>query len=425
MRQKVHTGYSTSTSTSATRYTQAMCGTALSGTETFQLVPTAGTFRCMRVYLSAAPGTAGSSYTITLRVEAADTAVTVTINHPDQTGSYTGAGVAVTAGQRISIGIVPSAGTAPTNTATVAVMLEFQSDTANEVILMGGMTGVTGAGPQYSIPSGLSAALTTEVNSECIMPMAGTITYAYAYITSAITGSGRTRTFSIRLNEGDPTGASNIVFNSGESGLKSASQNIAVAAGDRINWKNVASSSAAGGGNVWLGLLFKPTTDNLFPICASYTGTIAAGLTRYLPRSGCNGMATSEAGADVLYDDIMVDELHAYLSVAAGAGKSVTITPRKYSGGAWGNDSNPPALTMTNTQGPSSSSGTVNPTQLLMVDTKIVTDSGAATTQPVISYLAHVIGPPSIGQIQAAEETDVALMQGMDMDNMGAFQGVT
>ncbi len=79
-------------------------------TENFmQVVSSAMTVTAIWVDLETAPGTGGDAYTFTFRIDAGNTALTVTLTDDTKTANLTGQSVAVLAGEEINTKITPGA----------------------------------------------------------------------------------------------------------------------------------------------------------------------------------------------------------------------------------------------------------------------------------------------------------------------------
>ncbi len=82
-------------------------GVSVTEDNVVDIMPVARTLQNLRVYLNGSPG-AGQSYTVTVRVNGADTAIGCVISDSATTGFDTTDTVTVAAGDRISIKVVTS-----------------------------------------------------------------------------------------------------------------------------------------------------------------------------------------------------------------------------------------------------------------------------------------------------------------------------
>lgn len=97
---------------SSTRYFGGSQSAEDTAEDSFIIAPVAGALRNLRVHLGTAPGT-GENVVLTVRVNGADTGITVTIANTDVAGSDTTNTAAVSAGDRISVSSVTSTLGAP------------------------------------------------------------------------------------------------------------------------------------------------------------------------------------------------------------------------------------------------------------------------------------------------------------------------
>jgi hypothetical protein len=136
MKQVIFGGYNDDLNPSSTEYNSLASGYSWTGTEAerHKLVSTSGKFKSLRVRLSGSPSS-GDSYTFTLRVNGADTALTVTISDSAQQGEDITHEVSVSAGDRVSLKCTPFSDP-DTQTATWSVI--FESNTNNGSLILGG-----------------------------------------------------------------------------------------------------------------------------------------------------------------------------------------------------------------------------------------------------------------------------------------------
>lgn len=369
----------------ATEYFAVMGTEDIGGTETlYQAVcPADGVLRNLRVLLSGNPG-AAKGWTFTLRINGVDSAMAVTVTNATQ-GSYTAGDIAVSAGDRLSFSAVPTG--SPDSTFTLTTMVEFEADAEGTSILLCSSTFTSVA---YCAPGGSGVANVVEARSILVAPCAGTITGMSTYLVTA-PGAGKTKTFQIRVN-GANAGTTISYTGAAENGSKSAAENIAIAAGDRIS---IYGSATAGSTASYfgLGLIFEPTTDGQFIIASAGVNTqIAAGQTRYfgLGSFGSNAFLTAEGGS-LGWSDLNLLNCYTYFDAAPGAGKSVTLQPRANTGGGgYADAANPPLITVSDAAVSGNSTGTLTCADWGLYDVKVVSGAAAASARIAISLTGQV-----------------------------------
>ena len=190
----------------ATQYASVQNGTgAGSATElnVYQIIPTDGKIRDLYGIFSASPGAAPEAYTVTLRVNGADSTLTFTITAPNTTGSDTTHEVAVNAGDYVSYSIVPV--NAPTVAPLVYLGAVFAPDIDGESILMGcSYDWPANAATEYQMLTGVGILVwdPTEANrlqnGQSATPSA-TLRKFYVRLFGA-PGAGTSRDISVRVN---------------------------------------------------------------------------------------------------------------------------------------------------------------------------------------------------------------------------------
>ena len=179
MSQILFGGYNYNLDTGSTTYS-GLTGASFYTDETTrtQLVTTAGSINNLYVELSGSPG-AGKSYAFTLRVNGANTALTCTVNDAETSDNDTAHSVNVVAGDRVSIGCVPSG----TPTARYPQWsTRFNSSTNNESLILGNAV-TENTGTRYvplSQCSGSNSAV--EDDAYQIIPTSGSIKNLYIYM---------------------------------------------------------------------------------------------------------------------------------------------------------------------------------------------------------------------------------------------------
>lgn len=393
------------TSVSATRYVLLYSPKTLSSVEFTDVVPTAGTFRKLYVRLSGDPDSGGSAngYTFTVRTATgagsmADTSLTVQIlsSTSNFRNSDTSHEVTVSAGDRIDMSIVPTTPN-PANAVRFSFIVEFESSTANETILLGDSMGssIGTVTPIYIPVGGQQNPNATENQTYTIFPCAGTITQFYGRLVTA-PGSGYTRTASLSCNgTGSCTGGTALNW-ANVSGNQNHSQDISISAGDVVDvaWTYTGGVSPASGSG-FVGIIFKPTTDGQFviPLSASAIVLQTSG-TDYLPIASSDQTrdGTESDTVNIGWNDFAIIGVYGLLDVAPGNGagtQSYTFSLRKDSG----DPSSPFSFVISEsaTTGHNTTDTALTLAQWSLYDTKIV----AAGTPTAGRFTASCIGSTS------------------------------
>jgi len=232
--------------------------------------PAGGTVSRLRISLVHAPG-AGNSRTFTLFQNGSSTALTVTISGTSTTGEDLTNSVSVAAADRLQVQQTVSGAPGTTfarwsmrwvpTTEDLTVMC-LTTDTTK---LASGL-GTT----QQLAPSGCQPGpfATTEVGQRVYFPTGGTLNYMYVKLSAAPgTISGRTRTFTVVLNETDT--ALQVVIDGNVTTGNDISSPVSVVDGDYIYIKSVVGSLNVTAAWVTIGMVFEPTTKGRFLVPSS------------------------------------------------------------------------------------------------------------------------------------------------------------
>ncbi|GAJ11751.1 unnamed protein product, partial [marine sediment metagenome] len=182
----------------ATEYAQVMGETwSPSSTENDyrQVCPTSGKIKNLYVALNVDPGTSPDAYRFTLRVNKADSALTVTITADDTTGNDTAHEVTVAAGDVLTMKIEPLNG--PSATPYACWGMTFVPDTDGESIVIAGTdnslnTGVT----EYIYLAGNWSSWSAD-ELKHTLGQSCTLKKLYVLL-SAAPGDGKSYTFTLR-----------------------------------------------------------------------------------------------------------------------------------------------------------------------------------------------------------------------------------
>ncbi len=279
-------------SNTAIRYAVVMGGGSWSGTESFayQVAPTGGSFNKLYVHLLAAPGV-GKSYTFTLMINGAPTALTCTISDNATDGSDLANSISVVAADTVSIRCTPS-GTPDVTSAFY--YSEFTPTIAGEQIIMFKGTANNGTFPIMG-----SRAANTETKSNQPTPAAGTFSKLYVKTSSAVTAG--TKTITLRVNA-SPT-ALTCSISSGTTG-NDIVNSAAVNAGDLLTYSV---TSATGGSLPSISMVFTPTIPNEYIHLGGNINSILSGTT-YNVLGGCSSGAynATESNCPTLFPRLLI-----------------------------------------------------------------------------------------------------------------------
>lgn len=225
------------------------------------VVPVAGTFKSVAYMTRTAPG-AGKSYTITLRVNGADSALTFTNSGASIAASVT-TDVAVSAGDVVSWKFVPS------GTPSVSgqrLLLEFQPTVANQYAYFGCNTTAIGGVPRFmpllhARTTGI-AAYSDEVTGDIVALTAATIKALYVRL-GAAPGVGKSYTVILMLN-GAEVAASSLVISGASATGNLTGLSIALAQNDMVGFKVKTSAGAPAGTTFAFGTVIEPSADGQF-----------------------------------------------------------------------------------------------------------------------------------------------------------------
>jgi len=238
--------------------------------EATALCATAGTFRNMRI-VAPDPGP-GNSITYVLRINGADTALTITFNSGETDKSDTTNIISVAAGDRITLHSIPVSG--PVTLGGIQVCLDFDGATSKRYTY-GGSTGISPISATRRAGAVSYFASATEALVTSVFPMAGTITRLF--VRGSVNPTPGTWVCAIVKNHvlqdgGGGTVDTRVTIAIGAVQTYSSSFSLSVAAGDLISVEFAASASPAvsviSHGIEFVGdeerfILFSNTTDGI------------------------------------------------------------------------------------------------------------------------------------------------------------------
>lgn len=287
--------------------------------DSYQIIPTSGTFKKLSVKMNGSPN-AGKSYTFTLRVNGADSILTVTISDAETTESFE-ADVVVSSGDRVTMKCEPS-GTPDAHSAIWNLI--WEPDIDNEFILLGGHDNQKGnVNPEYNALSGPQN-WDTEVEVRQKMPCNGTLKRLFVWITpNPANGS---YDFIVRIEGADTTIVVNIAdaATTGNDIIHTA----AVSAGDIIALKCVPVDTPNNPIEAHWGIVFVPDTDGEAPLLRACDWDLDVDDIKY---NGINGQNTepwhlTEANRIQLTQAMTLKNLYVEINIAIGGDDGWTFT---------------------------------------------------------------------------------------------------
>ncbi len=276
------------------------------------------------VQVATAPGAAASGKTIRFRVRknGVDTALDITLTETQTSGSYTGAAVTFTAGDKVSVAILLASG----GTVPGSISWSVRQTGTGQAVMFGSSTAIT-ATTFYPATTG---APTTEANVLAPCPVAGNITSIYVMsdvnptpgnwqVAARIAGSDSTAT--VNLPAG--TAANTPVATTGVTAAVTVGQTLSI---------HVTAAASPASSRLWGGFVIVPTTDGEAVMLGSCATAVGNGATNYLvPHGNRNGTPSTTEGLALpqqLMQVCTIKALYAVLSGTAGASKSYDITVR-------------------------------------------------------------------------------------------------
>jgi len=288
-------------------------------------VAVGGTLSTFQVSIDTAPG-AGASITFTIRKNAVDTAVSVTISDTDTTGEYTGAGVVFTAGDRI---VVKSTQTnSPALPTYQRWSLLYEGDTPKMSSIMGGTgNGVGTSGTTYQPASG-GYTTSTITWRRSLVAINGTIKSFY-FSMIGYADAGVTYDISINKN-GSVEASSTLTFGSSGSLDQSVTGlNIDIAPGDLLAIQFVITGTVTNNRapNGWA-IGVEADVEGESNVCGMGYNNSGTTTQYWLPtnQSGIAGSTTENQRQNIGGSSILVEysDLIVYIATAISAGQSRT-----------------------------------------------------------------------------------------------------
>lgn len=295
-------------------------------------MPVAGAFSKLYIVLETAPG-AGKSYTYSMYINGAATALSVQISDSNTSGSDTSHSVSVAVGDTVSWEASP-AGT-PTAPTTLLASCLFTPTTSGESFVPAFAPNVSASATNYCSLFSTSAWSTTENIASTIIPTGGVLDKFYARIAAGGPGSGKSYAFTVYKN-GSPT---SVTCTISDSGVVSSdlSHTISVAAGDTISIESVPSGTPSSR-NLGFSFRWVPTVIGESFVAVSGTAPSNSASAYYsVQKGGQSAGAASATTAIRCYVPVACTMKKLYTSMSTAAGASKSRTARSYINSGYGN----------------------------------------------------------------------------------------
>lgn len=288
-----------------------------------QVMPTAGTFRNLRVKMNGTPG-AGKSYTFMVRKNGADTSVTCVIADTATSASDTANSFSVVAGDLVTLKVTPS-GT-PTGR-TPQWTIEFEGTTSGEsLILGGGLENATAANTtEYNSASASSVFGATETNYSQVVSTPGTIKSLYI---NQGTAPGLTKQIAYTMRKNGADTALTCTVSGTATTANDTVNSFTVVAGDVITIKYVSSLAAATSLVMW-STVFVADTNGESLILGSSGDPGSTGSTGHLSCAAATWDSTESITRDLAQGTPTLKNLFIVLDTAPAGTATRTLTFRK------------------------------------------------------------------------------------------------
>ena len=218
-----------------TRYTFVSVGNPASSTtenDFRQVCPTAGTIKNLYANLSADPGTSPDAYTFTLRKNGADTLLACTIVANNVAGSDTTHGIAVVAGDVLTLSVAPVS--TPSATPRCAFGFTFLASIDGESLILGGSyDDLSNADTEYNRIGASNRNWSTVEGDLQALGLSCVLRKLYVLL-SAAPGSGNTYTFTPRVNAGSPADGLSVAITGTATTGNDTTHAIHLTAGDNV-----------------------------------------------------------------------------------------------------------------------------------------------------------------------------------------------
>lgn len=378
-----------------------------------QIIPTGGTIGSLYIELSAAPG-GGKSYTFTLMLNGAPTALAVQIADTATTGNLVGTEIAVVATDLVSLRCVP----AGTPAAAFAMWTSvFTSTIAAESIYMEHCYPNKTSTVYYCISGYGSAGTSTQGRAWHPTPIAGT--YKKMYVEAAGSPGAAPDAYEIKLRKGPADSGIGVTLDDTNwTGVSDLVNTAAAIAGDTWCWEIAPISTPAANPDVRVSIVFLADTDGESMVIFNDRSYMPSDTdTVYKSNADVTAWNATEARAQSLCQATTLDKMYYYGRIAPGAGKQRVFSLR-----VEGGDS---GVTVTVSDAETTESDLVNSVIVSAGNTiglKSVPTGTPTDSELAISFRSVVAAAGWSGKI--AGVTDPASIMGVDVVNIAEVKGV-
>lgn len=257
-------GYDDALSITATEYNALSGGYAWTATQanTYQVIPTAGTISKFKVKLSSAV-TGSYPFVFHLMVEGAASALTCSVAVGQTQGSDDTHSVSISAGNRVDIRSLYTAGQMPTNTPSASWSVIFEGTDSTESIILGNGYRSTATthycGLMPSFTTGTTLPISDVFGHRSRMPTAGSFKSLYACVSVSDPDQLNFQLFKNGVAQNLSSYVASLVC------TRELTDTISVADDDYVQMRVIEEGNIAAGYVGW-GMVFVPTTAGEFII---------------------------------------------------------------------------------------------------------------------------------------------------------------
>lgn len=282
-----------------------------------------GTFKNLKVYLTAQPG-AGKSYAFTLMVGGSASALTCTVADTNMSCEDTTNSVSVTEKQSLSLRSVP------TGTPALADATWSMKWVGSSAIVIGGTPGdLLATDVQYEkISGGDSSGSGTRAAKEQLNATSGTLRNLYVAVDTAPDNGANVQSYQFYVMVDGVSAGINCTISETSTSCEDAANTKALTGGELITLEHIPSFTPLAADNTWWGIEFVPTTNGESPIWAGDNDSPTATVTEYNFVHGGETWNATEAGMYQLNQVCTLRDLYVKAAFAPGSTKSFTFTLR-------------------------------------------------------------------------------------------------
>ncbi len=282
-------------------------------------LPLGGTIKGLQVkFLS--PITQGS-YTITVRKNAVDTAVTCAVTDQECTDLIST--VSVSLDDKIAYKLVPSG--SPVASAVLITVLFDSGNTGKSLFVFNQNGTVNGSANRFSGVMASGSINSTEANVSQRVTSAGTLSGLGCY-SNAAPGAGTSYAVTVMLN-GVATNLEATLSDTGTACTPDTSDSVAIAVNDLISYRYAPSNTPAAI-QIKPSMVFTPTIDGESMVMFANPTSPSTTVANYAYTTGLAAFTATEADTQVLTPAAVFKNLYVSGTTAPGAAKSYTYALR-------------------------------------------------------------------------------------------------